>query len=434
MGGVCPSKTPIRIPTIALINTLIYFPAKSSGMALEHDETLGTWNPSCETCGWKGEPDQEQGKAQAEYLRHCKTPEHKKNKEKAAEELLAGGGGETPAPGEKPPPPGSPPIETLTEEETVLFHGEEGIQRLKRAKLEKSLTITPKMTANIKTWVLSQYDQDNAAQIDYNALYMLLISSQIPPQFAQRIVQNIMTMEQRLRTLLQQRQQTNTPFFSPGQPQGGLSGTPVFIMTPQGIQQVQTPQIFNPANQGAPNPGAGGYIMFPQPKEDPKIEKLEKLIEGLAARIETLQMPEPKEEKGVEEMIDEAVARATEKPQVSKEDVAEIVTKAIQTQMVAKERESSMERLTSAMETLTEQVQELKHRPTSAPMPKDISEEGSLEGKKLDIIGAKLGDIHDTTKVALGYLMGPESKPPAKRSGKDLTELDENLDKIAQVV
>lgn len=441
MGGVCPPKTLTKILTTALIDTLIYFPAKSSGMALEHDETLGTWNPSCEICGWKGEPDQEQGKAQAEYLRHCKTPEHKKNKEKAAEELLAGGGGETPPPGEKPSQPqeketlpGSPPIETLTEEETILFHGEEGIQRLKRAKLEKSLTITPKMTANIKTWVLSQYDQDNAAQIDYNALYMLLISSQIPPQFAQRIVQNIMTMEQRLRALLQQRQQTNTPFFSPGQPQGGLSGTPVFIMTPQGIQQVQTPQFFNSANQGAPNTNAGGFVMFPQPKEDSKMEKLEKTIEGLVAKIEQMQKPEPKEERDVEDIVEEAVARATERPQVSKEDVAEIVTKAIQTQMVAKERESSMERLTSAMETLTEQVQELKHRPTSAPMPKDISEEGSLEGKKLDIIGSKLGDIHDTTKVALGYLMGPESKPPAKRSGKDLTELDENLDKIAQVV
>lgn len=414
-------------------------------MALEHDETLGIWNPSCELCAWKGEPDQEQGKAQAEYLRHCKTPDHKKRKEKAAEELAGGGsgpGGETPTPGEKLSQPqekealiGTPAPETLTEEETVLFHGEEGIQKLKRAKLEKSLTITPKMTANIKTWVLSQYDQDNAAQVDYNALYMLLISSQIPPQFAQRIVQNIMTMEQRLRALLQQRQQTNTPFFSPGQSQGQPGTTPMFIMTSQGIQQVNAPQFFNPANPGAPNTGAGGFVfMQPQSKEDPKIERLEKAIEGLAARIETLQKPEPKEEKDVEEIVEAAVARATEKPQVSKEDVAEIVTKAIQTQMVEKERESSMGRLTSAMETLTLQVQELKHRPVSAPMPKDISEEGSLEGKKLDIIGAKLGDLHDTTKVALGYLMGPESKPPAKRSEKDLTDLDENLDKIAKTV
>lgn len=417
-------------------------------MTLDHNELESTWIPCCDLCGWKGDTHPEQGKAQAEYQRHCKTPEHKKNKEKAAEEAVGGGGGtgpggETlPQGGEKPPQtqesketsPGSPPIETLSEDETVLFYGEEGIQKLKRVKLEKLLTITPKMSQNIKIWVLTQYDQDNAAQADYNALYMLLISSQIHPSFAQRIVQNIMTMEQRLRALLQQRQQTNTPFFSPGQPQGLPATQPLFIMTPQGLQQVQSPQFFNPANStGAPNPGAGGFIMFPQPKEDPKIEKLEKLIEGLAARIETLQKPESKEEKGVEEIVEAAVARATEKPQISKEDVAEIVTKAIQTQMVEKDRESSMERLTSAMETLTSQVQELKHRPTSAPIPKDISEEGSLEGKKLDIIGAKLGDIHDTTKVALGYLMGPESKPLAKRSGKDLTELDENLDKIAQV-
>ncbi len=420
-------------------------------MALDHDETQDTWAPACEICDWKGEAGQDQGKAQAEYLRHCKTPEHKKKKEKAAEELSGGAGEQTPHKAlEKETPPGAlletlefqeegrPPRQekTLTEEETVLFHGEEGIQQLKRAKLEKSLTITPKMTANIKTWVLAQYDQDNAAQIDYNALYMLLISSQIPPQFAQRIVQNIMTMEQRLRALLQQRQQTNTPFFSPWQPQGGQPATqPVFIMTPQGLQQVQSPQFFNPANTaGAQNPGAGGFIMFPQPKEDPKMEKLEKTIEGLAARIEALQKPEPKEERDVEDIVEEAVARATERPQVTIQDVSKVVTEAIEKQITEKDRQNSMERLTSAMVSLTEQVQELKHRPASSPMPKDISEEGSLEGKKLDIIGAKLGDIHDTTKVALGYLMGPESKPPAKRSEKDLTELDENLEKIAKVV
>lgn len=418
-------------------------------MTLDHNEPEGTWIPLCDLCGWKGDTHQEQGKAQAEYQRHCKTPEHKKNKEKAVAEAEGGGGsigpgGEIPPSGEKPqiPPEASPKetipgasLEALTEEETVLFHGEDGIQSLKRAKLEKSLTITPKMTANIKTWVLAQYDQDNAAQADYNALYMLLISSQIPPQFAQRIVQNIMTMEQRLRAQLQQRQQTNTPFFSPWQPQGGQPATqPVFIMTPQGLQQVQSPQFFNPANPGAPNAGAGGLIMFPQPKEDPKIEKLEKTIEGLAARIEALQKPEPKEEKDVEEIVEEAVAKATERPQISKEDVSEIVTKAIQSQITEKERESSMSRLTTAMETLAEQVQDLKHRPVSPPMPKDISEEGSLEGKKLDIIGAKLGDIHNTTKIALGYLMGPEGKPPAKRSEKDLTELDENLEKLAKTV
>lgn len=434
--------------TTTLIETLIYNPTKSSGMSLEHldhnDETLGTWTPSCEICNWKGEPDQEQGKAQAEYLRHCKTPEHKKNKEKVAAELagIGGPGGETPSPGEKPQqspelketPLGSPPIETLTEEETVLFHGEEGIQKLKRAKLEKSLAITPKMTPNIKTWVLAQYDQDNAAQADYNALYMLLISSQIPPQFAQRIVQNIMTMEQRLRVLLQQRQQTNTPFFSSGYPQGQPGTQPVFIMTPQGIQQVQTPQFFNPANPSAPNPGAGGFVIFPQPKEDSKIEKLEKAIEGLAARIEQMQKPEPKEERDVEDIVEEAVARATERPQISKEDVSEIVTKAIETQMVQKERENTMERLTTAMESLSSQVQELRHRPAPAPIPKDISEEGSLEGKKLDIIGNKLGDIHDTTKVALGYLIGPESKPPPKRETRDLTRLDEELDMVAKKI
>lgn len=417
-------------------------------MALEHDETLGTWLPVCEICGWKGEPEQEQGKAQTKYLNHCKTPEHKKNKQKTADALEASagdvgaGGEETPQPDKKPPQeqtkttPGAPPLETLTEEETVLFHGEDGIQNLKRAKLEKSLTITPKMTANIKTWVLAQYDQDNAAQVDYNALYMLLISSQISPQFAQRIVQNIMTMEQRLRAQLQQRQQTNTPFFSPWQTQGGQPAPqPVFIMTPQGLQQVQTPQFFNPTNlAGTPNPNTGGFIMFSQPKEDPKIERLEKAIEGLAARIEALQKPEPKEERDVEDIVEEAVARATERPQISKEDVSEIVTKAIQSQITEKERESSMNRLTTAMEHLSEEVGELKHRPAQAPMPKDISEEGSLEGKKLDIIGNKLGDIHNTTKIALGYLMGPEGKPPVKRSEKDLTELDENLDKIAKAV
>lgn len=414
------------------------------GMTLDHNELEGTWIPNCDLCGWKGETHQEQGKAQAEYQRHCKTPDHKKNKEKAAEEAVGGGGGmgpggETLPPGEKPQQPletipGVPSLETLSDDEMVLFYGEEGIQKLKRTKLEKLLAITPKMSANIKTWVLTQYDQDSAAQTDYNALYTLLISSQLLPAFAQRIVQNIITLEQKLRALLYQRQQPNTPFFSPGQPQGQSGAQPFFIVTSEGrLQQVQGPQFYNPANlTGTQNPGAGGPVFMLPPKEDPKIERLEKAIEGLTAKIETLQKPEIKEEKDVEEIVEAAVARATEKPQISKEDVSEIVTKAIQTQLVEKDRESSMARLTTAMETLTSQVQELKHRPASAPMPKDISEEGSLEGKKLDIIGAKLGDIHDTTKVALGYLMGPEGKPPAKRTGKDLTELDENLDKIAQ--
>ncbi|MDP2217186.1 MAG: hypothetical protein Q8J68_07875 [Methanolobus sp.] len=413
-------------------------------MTLEHNEPEGTWIPLCDLCNWKGETHPEQGKAQAEYQRHCKTPEHKKNKQNAADEALGGAGrGETPLGEEKQPPKliekesmfGAPAIETLSEEETVLFYGEEGIQKLKRVKLDKLLTIMPKMSSNIKTWVMTQYDQDNAAQTDYNALYMLLISSQIDPRFAQRVVQNVITLEQKLRALLQQRLQQNTPFFSPLQPQGGQpNAQPFFVVTPEGRIQ-QMPQFFNPTNTGAPNPSPGGLVfMQPQPKEDLRMERVEKAIEGLAAKIETLQKPEPKEEKDVEEMIEEAVFKATEKPQISKEDVSEIVTKAIQNQITEKERESSMNRLTSAMETLSGEVRELKHRPPSAPMPKNISEEGSLEGKKLDIIGSKLGDIHDTTKIALGYLMGPEGKPPAKRTGKDLTELDENLEKIAQTV
>lgn len=411
-------------------------------MALDRDELNNNWTPKCELCDWTGEPDAEQGKAQAQYLSHCKTPEHKENKKNKQEAKAASDQEVQPPPGdEKPEPvkPDKPVVSTekapeakverkpamsdLSETECITFYGDEGKRFLKRKKLEQLLGMAPDMTDKIIRWVMENYDQDENAKRDLNALYMLLLNCKVKQEYAGRIVQMIMAMEQKWWN--DQNNQANAGMYFSAGPQGqpmqqqffDWQGRPV----PQNFNQ---PYFNNPdprMNQGYPH----NYYP-PQRQPDPQIEEIKKTVEGLAKSVALLANPPKAETKpiNIEEAITAAVAKATEKPPLTKEDILDVV----QNVKKKEDEENHLSAIVFELKAMRGDIDRLDKRKT--PMPNDISEAGSIEVAKLDLIGGKLDNIHDTVKKGMELLLAPEEKP-LRRSGDDITRIDSELDRMA---
>lgn len=412
-------------------------------MALDRNEAEGTWIPKCDLCAWTGEPELEQGKAQTQYLNHCKTQEHKENKRIANEES-AGKGDESKHPppsddrgGREKTPPGEPPqpqapkqdgrkkIEELREEDVVLFYGAEGMKYLKRKKMEQLLTLAPGVSDDVREWVLTNYDQDPAAQSDYNALYNLLIASKVHANFAQRIVQILITIEQKY---MQPQAQYGAYFPNFAQPPQDQQ----FMYFPGAGAPGQPRPIFHnpyaPSNQGYP-PG----LYYPQPQNvsspvSKEIERIEKTVEDLRKAVQASLNPPPPPEKGVnrediQTMIESGIEKALSKPSLTKEDVVEVV----KTMVIEKEQGDTMKDILEKVKDLKDEVRSVRNNPT---ISKDLSEEGNIEIKKLDVIGNKLDNFHDTVKTGISLLLQDEK--PKSRTLEDITHLDTELERVAK--
>lgn len=422
-------------------------------MALEKDELNNTWKPKCDLCDWEGEPDAEQGKAQAQYLSHCKTQEHKENKKNKQEEKAAAEPEVQNPPGEdkteKVEPPKvaapepkaerKPTMEELSETEILTMHGEEGKRFLKRKKLEQLLGMAPDMSEKITRWVMENYDQDENAKRDLNALYMLLMNCKVKQEYAGRIVQMIMAMETKWWN--EQNNQANNGMYFPTGPDGrggGPSGFQVFYdQWGRPINQnFNQPWLNNPDSRGGYDPRYDPRYdqrYDPRTSVNPQIEDIKKTVADMAKTVSMLVNPpkpeqQPVSKEDIVELVVTAVKKATEEPPLTKQDIVETVVQTVKTLSEKNEEETHLDLIVKELKGMRGDIDRLDRGRT--PMPEKISEEGSIEVKKLDIIGDKLGDIHETVKHGMSLLLTGDEKP-RQRTGEDITTLDAELDRMA---
>lgn len=117
--------------------------------------------------------------------------------------------------------------------EYVAQYGELGIGKLRRARLSKLIGIAPDITGKVRTWVMENYDTDEAAKKDPNSLQALLEHSGVSVKTAQRITAIIAGLDQELRSYLPIEQ----PYYGP-----------------PGPQQLGRPYYYNPRSPGDQGP------------------------------------------------------------------------------------------------------------------------------------------------------------------------------------
>jgi hypothetical protein len=180
------------------------------------EETEKVKKYTCKYCG-------EEFLTVPELGKHSKTCEARaKALEKKIEEQLEEKKEEVEGVLEGVPPPSKV---KMSEREYVTFYGEEGLQKLKRQRLEELLTIAPAVGRRSLSWIMKQYDLDETARRDPNALMGLLQSGGIKDHIAYRIVNSLIALEEEYADLL--RRQTQ-PYVFPSSRRWGEAGYPLF--------------------------------------------------------------------------------------------------------------------------------------------------------------------------------------------------------------
>jgi hypothetical protein len=483
------------------------------------EKTERGWIPSCEICNWVGEPKPEQGQAQVEYMQHCKTKEHKMKKVEipppsSEEKETPSEEGET-FEGEKK----TPSIAELTPQEAVLYYGEdEVINYYRRKKLKEFLETAPQVSARQAEWILMNYESDERAKSDPNSLYNLLIQSRLEPQFAYRIVQNLVDMEQKLRLKISGQQAPAfppmTPMATPYMPMPTYPPQfPPQFLTPWQQPQFSSwqPQFWQPLNpfyfwQQQPqlpwvqnleriekeikelkeerktkvevkDVGDERYMKIEKElekmKEDREREERERkekereerwqreineLKEAIKSRsgseVMTITVPlrdssgniitgpdgkpvqqmfqgppsyiqailaqkEPITPERIQLLVEQAVSKANKpKEGLTKEEL----------QRILDEREEK-----KAWKEIREELKEVRREMEKGRPMAGVSEGTTVELKKLDLIGDKLEDMHDTIKT-FGQAVLQAKEKPRERTPEDITKLDEELSVLAKEV
>jgi len=162
---------------------------------------------------------------------------------------------------------GGPPLPSktkMTPREYVLFYGEEGLQKLKRERLVEFLTVAPGVGKRTVGWILKQYDLDETARRDPNALMSLLQSGGIKDHIAYRIVNAIIALENEYSDIIKQQVQPYG-FYPPQRHEPTIYPPP--IQPPRRLNTWREP--FPPPRPYQPQyPQSYGYPYYPPRPED----------------------------------------------------------------------------------------------------------------------------------------------------------------------
>ena len=188
----------------------------------------------CKYCGQKFGSIPELGT----HSKSC--PERLKAKKKKMEEPEAPTKEEEEEIGGVPPPSAT----KMSPREYITLYGEEGLQKLKRDRLIEFLSVAPKVSNRIVTWILKQYDLDESARRDPNVLMSVLQSAGIKDHVAYRIVNVLNALEDEFADLL--RRQAQPYGFYPSRRLGEGGYPPFPTRQPQSYRGESFPRYPQP--------------------------------------------------------------------------------------------------------------------------------------------------------------------------------------------
>ena len=177
----------------------------------------------------------------------------------------------------------------------VAQFGREGLNKLKRGFLKKTLALAPGMSDKTAEWILHKWDINPRVQDDPNVFYeMLHNDAGLKPNIAISIAKDVFSLEEQYADILEDKGEK--PIFISGSPRvsGSPTGEPILYRRDQYSQSTGPFEVSGRGGRGnyPDQPGQfltmEAYLKLEREKEEKRrIEKIEDKMEKMTQEIDS---------------------------------------------------------------------------------------------------------------------------------------------------